>query len=146
MADDQAGREWVQRVLGVALSGAGGTGRKASFLAIWRDAKESVDAAIGALAGELRATGDPDLERIAEFGLFGLTEGEGVALMAALREADANPARAQGRLTGAIGKYREFLAGSQVVTLIDRNPFGVQVSMRATLGHALDEMEQQLAA
>lgn len=146
MSDEATKHEWLLRVLGIGVDQPRGGKRKGGYLAIWREAKEDVDAAIAALAGRLRATGDPDLERIAEFGLYGLTDGEGVKLMAALREVEANPSGAGAKLAKAIDTYRAFLAQSEVVTLIDSNPFGVTVSMRATLGRALNELQQQLAA
>lgn len=146
MANEAEKRDWLLRVLGFDVSRNAGSGKQGGYLGIWRDAKEGVDAAIDALAARLRAFGDPDLERIAEFGLYGLTDGETVALTAALREAEADPAGARDKLADAIDAYRAALDDNDAITLIDRNPFGVQVSMRATLGRALAQLEQKLAA
>lgn len=146
MATDAEKRSWVLQVLGIDPARLAGAPTRGGYLAIWRDAKESVDDALSALQKRLRATGDPDLVRIAEFGLYGASDGENVALMAALREAEADPDNAADILADAIEDYRDFLADSDAITLIDRNPFGVAITMRATLGAALDDIEQRLAA
>jgi hypothetical protein len=146
MADEAAMRSWVLRVLRVDPASGGKNTPQNGYLAVWRDAKDSVDTALGTLSKRLRTTGDPDLERIAEYGLYGASEGENVALMAALREAEADPKKGAEALAKAIEDYRDFLAESEAITLIDKNPFGVAITMRATLGAALDELEQRLAA
>jgi len=147
MADDSAKRAWVARVLGVRVPQPGRGGGE-PLLPMWLDAKEQVDSAIGRLQGALRGFRDPDLTRIAEFGLNGVTGRASVGLMVALREADAPgaDARARKKLADAVASYRSFLGGSPVVALIDANPFGVSVSLRTTLGGALDAIDRRLAA
>lgn len=100
----QLADDWVKRVLGIEItviatvSGAqGSTGPRPKLTPIWGDAKEEVDAGISRLQAALRETGDDDLEQIAEFGLFGASDGENVALTVALRKAD----------TGAEGGARQ---------------------------------------
>jgi len=156
-----AGDQWVQRVLGVApgLPGSSPTGapkpppgatpgQRIDRRALWRDAKETVDDALNALGTELRSFGNPDLDRIAEFGLFGLGKGENVALAKALIEYDTAPEprrEAAGKaLRQAIAGYRAILTGHPAVRQIDTNPFGVSVTMAATLGGALDRIEHSL--
>ena len=104
-------------MLGVTVPGGGAAGRP--LLPLWLDAKDEVDSKVGRLQGSLRGVGDPDLDRIAEFGLNGVTGTSSVGLMVALREADA---RASQKLAGAIDSCRAFLDGSEVVKLIDDNP------------------------
>ena len=142
-------REWVQRVLGFDPDDpAEGADAAVDRLAIWRDAKETVDARLSALARSLRAVGDPDFDRIAEFGLFGLTDGETVALNKALREYGAAPAdkrpTAAKALRAAVAEYRAAMASEGMFALLDENPFGVAVASRATLGVALDAIERSL--
>src|SRR5207253_881874 len=64
-----------------------GTARPMSgdeMLTLFRDAKDDVDAGLNNLRGALLDTGDEDMARIAEFGLYGMTEGGGVGMMKAL--------------------------------------------------------------
>jgi hypothetical protein len=126
-------------------TGPGGT---ADVRAIWRDAKDSVDEGLNKLAAELRSYEDPDLERIADFGLFGIGTGENVALNKALIEySGAAPNRRQyaaGKLKIAIGNYRALLQKEPMVGLIDTNPV-VPMQMRATIDGALTQIEQALA-
>lgn len=144
MADDAAKREWVERVLGVRMPSGGGE----PLLPLWLDAKDAVDGRLGRLQGALRGFGDPDLDRIAEFGLNGITGRASVGLMVALREADAPGAdgRARGKLAQAVAAYRSFLTENDAVRLIDDNPFGVDVAVQATLGAALATIERRLGA
>jgi hypothetical protein len=144
MADEAAKRAWIGRVLGVTAGSADAP--HGPLLPLWLDAKDEVDAKLGHLQGSLRGFGDPDLDRIAEFGLNGVTGTSSVGLMVALREADAPGADAAARrkLAGAIDSYRAFLDGSEVVKLIDDNPFGVAVGLQATLGRALDTLASSL--
>lgn len=151
MADAEANREWIKRVLGVDIPGAGNTSASqpkpgGKLTPIWLDAKEAVDVGIGKLQDALRNADDEDLEQIAEFGLYGATQGETVRLMAALREADGGGAEALAKLLDAVHDYRDFLEGAPIVDLIEDNPFGVAVPMRKTLGAALAELERRAAA
>lgn len=156
MADDQVKRAWVERVLGVSLPGEdqgdpplteapGG----ANARLVWQTAKEAVDEKLEQLAGAMRRFNDPDLNRIAEFGIFGLTRGEGVALNKALIEYDsAGPsarATASKKLRGAVAAYRGVLTQHPAIPQLDNNPFGVRPAMRATLGAALDRIEASLS-
>lgn len=149
MADDEKDA-WVSRVLGITLGAAPAaaqTGVSAPLLPLWTAAKDRADAGIAQLQAALRAADDDDLEQIAEFGLFSVTQGQAVKLIAALLEADAAPSPAtHGKLRTALDNYRDFLDGAPIVDLVEDNPFGVSVPLRATLGAALDEMERRLAA
>jgi hypothetical protein len=147
MADDAAKRGWLARVLGT--NGAtSGTAREGPLLPLWLDAKEAVDAQLARLQQTLHGFGDPGLDRIAEFGLNGITGKSSVGLMVALREADAPGADhgARRRLADAIQNYRGFLADDTLVALIDTNPFGVLPGLKATLGGALDTLARSIAA
>ncbi len=79
---------WVTRVLGIEFSRASAApaASRIDVRAVWREAKEATDAALNDLAAELRTFGDPDLERNADFGLFGLGRNENVMLNKALIE------------------------------------------------------------
>ena len=79
------------------------SGFKGDVRAIWRDAKDAVDDGLNRLAAELRTYEDPDLERIADFGLFGLGTGENVALNKALIEFSGVRPGAGEKLRAAVG-------------------------------------------
>ena len=151
MSGSHGGKEeWIKRVLGVDPANSTETASPAELGAMWRDAKEATDQALNQLAGKLQATGDPDLVRIAEYGLFGIGGGRGinVALNRALLEyGAAAPERRQNaarQVRKAVAAYRDALGG-EGVRLIDSNPFGVNVAMRNRLGTALDRIEHALA-
>jgi hypothetical protein len=117
-------------------------------LDVWRTAQERVGAQIAALQQSLRKTGDPELVRIAEYGLHGVTGGLQVRLQAALIDYDRSPpaarAQAAGKVRGLIGEYEQWLGGDPVVQLCDKNPFGVKVKIQATLGAALTQIKKAL--
>ena len=98
----------------------------------------------------MRASGDEELEGIAEFGLNGLTGDFRVPLMGAihvintangdaLKKAAAN---AHNILTG----FRQHLNADKKVEACDENPFGVKVTIRETFGQGLDQLAQALSA
>jgi hypothetical protein len=143
MADAASRQEWIKRVLGVDLPAAGSAaGPRAKLMPVWTDAKEAVDSGIDKLQQALRAADDDDLRQIAEFGLFGATQGQTVRLMAALREADSGRDGALPKVRDAVQDYRDFLDAAPIVDLIEDNPFGVSVPLRKMLGAALAELER----
>jgi hypothetical protein len=145
MANLVAEREWVVRVLGVSLTPgeqAPPIGPFEPVLPLWTAAKEEMDAGIGTLQRALLEDGDEYMHRIAEFGLNGATNRKSVGLVVALRELDARPTEAsRAKAIDAVEEFRDFLQGSPLVGLIEDNPFGVAVPLRATLGKALDQIE-----
>lgn len=114
-------------------------------LAIWRDAKEAVDARIDALRKKVLEHPDEDLRstlvQIADKGLNGVTDRASVGMMAAMMDAEAAPAKAR----QAVETFRSFLA-SDIARGIDENPFQIKVDLRDTLGAALEQIESRLAA
>ncbi|MBW4090456.1 MAG: hypothetical protein HIU82_05015 [Proteobacteria bacterium] len=150
---------WVQRVLGVALpssrglGGGTGGGTAADWPAArraWQAASEAVDSQIAGLQAVLRRSGDDTLEEIAEFGLNGVTGNHRVRLMAALMElgsGDPVAMRKSGpKALGIVRAFDSFLGASEAIEVCDANPFGVAVSIRTTLGAALQQMATALAA
>lgn len=119
-------------------------------LTIWNTAKEATDSAISALQNKIRQIPDPDLERIAEMGLNGITQGNQTALMKHLmdfRNVDAaGRPKAAAALQAQCKEYRTFLDGNELITLCEQNPFGVTVDLRSHLGKALDEIDRAAAA
>lgn len=142
---DAAQQAWVLRVLGIGGEATPG-GPRPKLLPIWMEAKETVDAGIDKLQSALRAEADEDLEQIAEFGLFGASEGENVRLMVALREADGGNPKGLEKVLDAVEDYEAFLDGAPIIDLIEDNPFGVKVPLRQTLGAALKELRSLASA
>lgn len=163
MADDAAKRAWLLKVLGIDLAAREDEGTEAEWteeaedtdappadpLAIWTEAKEQVDAGLNALIRVMQAEESPTLQRIAGFGLFGLTQGQTVALNKALREyqASAGPARAAAakQVQAAAQSYRALLTGRPVFAKLDDNPFGIEVGLVDRLGGALARIESAVS-
>ncbi|QDY70783.1 hypothetical protein [Qingshengfaniella alkalisoli] len=117
---------------------------------IWIDAKGEADASLGPLMSHLASSTDPNLQRIARFGLNGVTKGNNTALMAALMgynsaSGDARAQRAKD-VIAQIDAYSSFLASDPIIALCEDNPFGQTVSIRAPLTKALKRMKTSLAA
>lgn len=149
MSDKAA--EWVGRVLGVQVGNTGADRELAvEFDAhawsaardAWDDAIATVDRQIGQLQSALRASDDPELKKIGEFGLNSMTGRRRVALTAALLQ--VGDGKGAPIALKAIRGMRTFLQQDEVVEACDRNPFGVAVSIRGTLGPALEAMEKAL--
>lgn len=123
---------------------------KEDAMTVWRDAKESVDVSISALQNVLKGIDDPDLQRIADAGLNGITDGLQSKLMAALF--DFNSARGEARvkagqvLVSRAGDLRKLIEGDPIIALCEDNPFGVKVAIRAPLSAALTRLENLATA
>lgn len=121
-----------------------GSASKQDVLAIWRTAKEGTDAGISALQSALKGFGHTDLNRIAEAGLNGITEGNQVAMIRALMEFDAADASkkpdATKKLLRQVDSYLGFLDRSKLIALAEGNPFDVQLSIKKPLSAALHQI------
>ena len=164
-ADQSAQAEWIERVLGIDITAppgpldmvqtfdlgtaAAADGVQADPRAIWRDAKDMVDIQINVLAGKLRATGDPDLVRIADLGLFALpaeaptSPSTRPSSSSALHRGNAGPRRGRrsARRPRATGRNLPATRGSRSSTRI--RSVSASRCGRA-LGAALDRIEQAL--
>ena len=78
------------------------------------------------------------MQEIGEYGLNAITGGHKVRVMAALLGAQRGNAGDLGKLATLAAGFREHLTSDDRVEACDDNPFGVAVSVRATLGPALD--------
>ncbi len=147
MPDSPERNAWVLRVLGVDVTSVSGPRvvDAGALLAEFLDAKEEVDAGLNRLAIALRATDDPDNQRISEFGLFGIGSGAAVRLLAALTDARSAAPEAQTNLIAVARKaaadYRAAVLSDGSTALIDANPYGVAVGLRTTLVQALAAIE-----
>ncbi|MBL4915612.1 hypothetical protein [Szabonella alba] len=141
------GMKQVQRDL--LLAEGQGADSTRDPLDVWNAAKEATDVAIGALQSKLGQIADPDLERIAKFGLNGITEGNQTALMKhlfAYRQSTGEArAKAAAALRSQTAAYRAFLQSNELIDLCENNPFGVAVDLRGPLGTALAEIDRLAA-
>lgn len=117
---------------------------------IWLDAKGQVDATLSPLMSELAKSDDPNLTRIARFGLSGVTKGNNSALMAAILNFNGSSGAARAGSAQALGKeidtYSEFLGSDPIVALCENNPFGHALAIRAPLIKALNTMKTMISA
>jgi hypothetical protein len=124
--------------------------RWAAARAAWQNASDTVDNQIAQLQQALRAAPDDDLHEIAEFGLNAVTGNFKVPLQVAVREIDSAKGDAlQGFITRArtiVADFQNHIQGSEQVLVCDENPFGVKVTIRASLGQALTQMQDALKA
>lgn len=148
MEPDIAARQaWIIRVLeidpvrGSQSKSSTSSQAKSDLLAIWREAKEAVDTRLGALRRALLDEDDPDFARLADSGLFALGTRQNVTLMASLNAFRSAPpdalAEPAARVREAVRAYGQLLTTSPIPKVVDENPFGVDVKLRATLGAAL---------
>jgi hypothetical protein len=118
-----------------------------SFVA-FRDAVETVDGQMDGLAAACRQTDDPWLQRIADLGLPAVTGNFKTPLMTACLEVSGasgdKVAAAAAKARTAVANFAQHLATNPQVAGCDGNPFGVPVSIRATLGPALKSLNDAL--
>lgn len=136
-------RQFLTGVLGISLPAGLPDAPRPPVVPIWTDATDTAGEQIGALQGFLKGSGLPLFEKIADSGLHGITSGEFTKMRAALFDYDKAPGdtTAAGVIT-AIGAMRGFLGGNNAVALLERNPFGVTVTLQSTLGSAMDRIER----
>lgn len=142
-----SGMEQVQQDLLLAEGNAASGARDPRE--VWTTVMEATDAAISALQARLGQIADPDLERIARFGLNGIIGGNQTALMKHLIEFRQSSGGARARAAAALRNqavaYRSFLQSSELVDLCEKNPFGEAIDLRAPLSLALAEIERLAA-
>jgi len=142
---DETKSAWVERVLQVPPRGSSG----GTPLAIWRDAKDGLDQQIRALQSAFADIDHPLAQAIADRGLSGLSDRIQVGLQAALfdyQAADAAGRAAAGKkVQDATAKLRAFLASDPALPLLEKNPMGLPVDIRATLGQAADRIDAATA-
>lgn len=122
-------------------------------LAIWRDAKEEVDAQIESLASVLQATGHPYLQKIANQGLPGMAQDPTkayVGLQTSLFELNGATGQqrqaAATKVRQAVASYRSFLDGNAAIKICDSNPICGPTTIRKTLHDALNQLDALVEA
>jgi hypothetical protein len=113
----------------------------------WRLAREGVGSGLARLMAALRGRSDPRLHRVAEFGLAGLTGRLQVGLETALIDgarSNWTDPNARAKAAAAATTFARFLQTDPMVALADKNPFGVDVGLRAKLLPALVDLAAAL--
>ncbi|MEX0283180.1 MAG: hypothetical protein AB3N23_01065 [Paracoccaceae bacterium] len=138
----------IKRIQGALAKLGEGTAARKKVLPIWAAAKDETDTQLSALQNQLRGDGHPVFAAIADKGLHGITSGELTAMMRATMDYDGAGAdtleKATTDLRGSIGRMREFLTRDKGVALLDGNQMDVTVTLRDTLGDALNQIEETL--
>jgi hypothetical protein len=114
----------------------------------WQGASDLVDNQLGKLQAKLREETDAELKQIAEFGINAVTGGHKVPLMAAMRDIGSGESADPTVLAEAKQAADDFLAhlkSDARVAACDENPFGVSVTLRSTLGGALERLAAVLS-
>jgi hypothetical protein len=117
---------------------------------IYMMGRQTAAASIAALQAELEQHDDPNAERIAKFGLLGLTGGNHVQIMQAILDyenaaAPDRPAKAA-TLLAAFDALEEHLSGSALVALVEDNASNTPVSIRAPLNAAIATIRRKIGA
>lgn len=117
----------------------------AAAVANWRSTIDTVGGQLASLAAALRKTGSPRLMQIAETGLSEMIGGCTSDVEAALRDGrpDAG-STAQARVAAAIKSARDGLKSDPRVAASENNPFGIQVTLTASINSALTRLENSL--
>jgi hypothetical protein len=150
----------LQEVLGSAAQAPAAGGKaeafgEAEFRKQWPAAKDAWQAALASVDGQikhlqsiLKSSDDTELREIAEFGLNGVTGNFKVRMMAVLHDiegAHGDKLAADARRAAQIAAgFLKHIDTAMTVKACDENPFGVQVSIRKTLGGALAHLKDAL--
>lgn len=143
-----AGLSKVAAVLAKVAPAAAPSG-DADPLVIWRDAKELIDVDVSTLQNALRDVDDPNVQRIVEFGLNGITDGNQVAMMRTLMAYNGASAEARAPAGRAVleqvSAYRNFIQNDPIISMCEANPFGVTLNIKPPILAALSKIEQAIA-
>lgn len=127
-----------------ALDATGAAPPAAKALPLWQEAKDGVDTQLRTLADALHKTGIPTLASVAGE-VETLLDRLRVTLVAALMEYDGAPSdKTRAAALAAVQKALAWLDAEPRVAAIDRNPFGVTVTVGATIGAALRQLQSRL--
>lgn len=117
---------------------------------IWLLGRTAADSAISALQAELEKDDDPNLQRIAQFGMQDLTDGHQVKVTKAmLGYNSAAPGDRPGQiapLLAALADLETHLEKSELVTLLEDNAWDIPVAIRTPLNRAIAQMRAKMTA
>jgi hypothetical protein len=142
---------WVSRVLGIVPGDAVSPSRgvETPLQPIWADAADKATGELEQLQAAIRAMRTPTAAVVARKGIGGLIrrirDGVGPSLVA-LDEAPVDKrAKMIEDARRGVSEMRAFVGSHPALPMLERNSFGIAVGVRATLSHALDELDKALA-
>ncbi len=124
--------------------GGGAPKKPVPVLPGWNTAASTAFAQVESLRNHLRKTGDSQMVQIADGPLGGVADQLATSLRDTLDKFDQQAPGAKEALPGEIATFRTFLS-SDLVGLLDANPFAVNVALRGTLESVLNSIEQAAA-
>lgn len=114
----------------------------------WEKAEEKVGDQVAAMQAAFRKSGAPQLQEIANFGLPALTGNTRSKAIAAMMDVDRIKSAPNPKILAKADKrFAEIsahLKSDPRVKAVDSNPFGLKVSIAASLCGAIDEMRSVL--
>ena len=118
---------------------------------VWNASMETIDGQINKVAGQMRASDDPDFKLIADRGLPALTENHKTPVMRALFALDGPPSAARlsaaGKAKAAIAAFRSHVASSKQMKTLDQHSqaaFGVALTLESEIMKGLAALDQAL--
>jgi hypothetical protein len=149
-AQKQEKDEWILRVLGVEISPvADDSSSQAAedIVGIWWDAKDSINEQIEALRHAILNTGHPLAARACENGLAGFSGGALVRFQATVIECRNAVPDAAGQARKNMEKYAaaltKYVSYNPVLALLEKNPFGIRLTIRQDVTRAVNSILQQ---
>jgi hypothetical protein len=117
----------------------------------WQACMETIDGQINKVAGQMRASDDPDFKLIADRGLPALTANHKTPVMRALFQLDGAQGAARqaaaAKAKAAIAAFRSHVASSAQMKALDEHgqaAFGVALTLRSEINKGLASLDQAL--
>lgn len=117
---------------------------------LWLLARSSAQAELAELRAKLGKSDDPNLQRIAEFGIMDILGGNMITVtsrIVAWRTAGPGERAAKAEaLSATLGDLESHLAKSPLVALVEDNVFGLPVDVKTPIQRAIKAIRRSIAA
>ncbi len=117
--------------------------------AMWKQASEAVVGQLGKLDAKLRQLNEPDLKKIADKGIQGVTQklrSELASSLALFDQASQEDRAQMGKqVQKQIAVVAQFITSDRRVKMLDTNPFAVPVTIQKTVGDALVKIKKAIS-
>jgi len=115
---------------------------------VWRLARDAAEAQVAQLVDALWSAGDDAAQEIARDGFKGLSRRLHDPIQQALVAYDCSALdsriAAAALLQAAVQEMTDFVVNDPVLTLMEENPYGVPITIRAALRQALEQIARQV--
>jgi hypothetical protein len=150
-ADKQAKDEWIRRVLGVDVStGSSLVDTGDDIVGLWWNAKDTINEQLEGLRHAILATEHPLAARACENGLGGFSGGVLVRFQASVIECGNAAPEAAKRAWQNIERdgaaLTAFISSDPILSLLEKNPFGIHVTIREDVTRAVEAILKQAKA